>query len=288
MSTALVTLANQLAERFGLVADPELLSTLKATAFKSKEPVSDAQMTALLIIATQYGLNPWTKELYAYPDERKGIVPVVGVDGWIRIVNEHPQFDGCEFSEDVEAGAMTCTIYRKDRSRPTVVTEYFSECSRKTDPWSNMPRRMMRHKAFIQCARLAFGFALYDDEEGATAAAGTTIDAATGLVIDQPRGPQRKSAKPAVMVDSDTGEITVTAGETGQASAPAPDSPPAPPPVASAQGGISAGSVAYLRGKLKAAGVDESSIQDRFQVSGIELLTAEQFDALKSELLKMT
>ena len=31
-----------------------------------------------------------------------GIVPVVGVDGWARIINNHPQFDGMEFVQDDE------------------------------------------------------------------------------------------------------------------------------------------------------------------------------------------
>ena len=48
--------------------------------------VSDEQMIALLIVADQYGLNPFTKEIYAFPDKHKGIVPVVGVDGWSRIM----------------------------------------------------------------------------------------------------------------------------------------------------------------------------------------------------------
>jgi hypothetical protein len=51
-------------------------------------------MMALLIVADQYGLNPWTKEIYAFPDKSNGIVPVVGVDGWARIINTHEQFDG--------------------------------------------------------------------------------------------------------------------------------------------------------------------------------------------------
>ena len=156
------------------------------TAFKSREPASDAQLTALLVIANEYGLNPFTKEIYAYPDQHKGIVPVVGVDGWIRIINEHPQFDGLEF--DASEDAVTCRIYRKDRTRATAVTEYLVECRRSTDPWKNMPRRMLRHKALMQCARVAFGFAFYDDEE-AQAAAGTVIDAATGEVIDRARAP---------------------------------------------------------------------------------------------------
>lgn len=144
------------------VPETEMLSTLKATAFKGQ--VSDAQMTALLIVANQYGLNPWTKEIYAYPDKNNGIVPVVGVDGWSRIINEHPQFDGLEFIQDDES--CTCVIYRKDRSHPIKVTEYKSECDRKSGPWSSHPKRMLRHKALIQCARLAMGYVgIYDEDE---------------------------------------------------------------------------------------------------------------------------
>lgn len=59
-------LSARMAERFGV--DPaEMMQTLKATAFKGQ--VSDAQMQALLIVADQYGLNPWTKEIYAFPDK---------------------------------------------------------------------------------------------------------------------------------------------------------------------------------------------------------------------------
>ncbi|WP_326539897.1 phage recombination protein Bet [Pseudorhodoferax sp.] len=193
MTTALATLSSKLAHRFGMAEDAELITTLKQTAFKSREPASDAQLTALLVIANEFGLNPFTKEIYAYPDQHKGIVPVVGVDGWIRIINEHPQFDGMEF--DITEDAVTCRMYRKDRTRPTAITEYLAECKRGTDPWKNMPRRMLRHKALMQCARVAFGFAFYDDEE-AQAAVGTVIDAATGEVIDRARAPAQAAARP--------------------------------------------------------------------------------------------
>lgn len=151
-----------LAERFNVPA-VEMLATLKATCFKG--PVTDAQMTALLIVANQYGLNPWTKELYAFPD-KGGIVPVVGVDGWARIINEHPAFDGMDFEMAPDGSDCTCKIYRKDRSHPISATEYMAECKRGTGPWQSHPRRMLRHKAMIQAARLAFGFAgIYDQDE---------------------------------------------------------------------------------------------------------------------------
>lgn len=152
-----------LAKQFNIPGDPEeLVQTLKATAFRSN--ATDAQFNVLMIVANQYGLNPFTKEIYAFPDKNNGITPVVGVDGWARIINSHPQFDGMEFTSDAES--CTCKIYRKDRSHPTIVTEYLEECKRPTQPWNSHPRRMLRHKAMIQAARLAFGFGgIYDEDE---------------------------------------------------------------------------------------------------------------------------
>ena len=158
MSTALATLAGKLAERVGMDSvDPqELITTLRQTAFKGD--ASDAQFIALLIVANQYGLNPWTKEIYAFPDKQNGIVPVVGVDGWSRIINENQHFDGMDFEQDNES--CTCRIYRKDRNHPICVTEWMDECRREpfktregreiTGPWQSHPKRMLRHKAMIQ------------------------------------------------------------------------------------------------------------------------------------------
>lgn len=163
MSTALVVAqASKLAGLFNIPESNDLVNVLKATAFKGQ--VSDAQMSALLIVANQYRLNPWTKEIYAFPDQNNGIVPVVGVDGWSRIINENAMFDGMDFQQDDES--CTCVIYRKDRSHPIKVTEYLSECKRNVKPWQSHPKRMLRHKAMIQCARLAFGYVgIFDQDE---------------------------------------------------------------------------------------------------------------------------
>lgn len=162
MSNQLAVLTSKLAARLDLGNGDGMIDTLKATAFKGQ--VSDQQMMALLIVANQYGLNPWTKEIYAFPDKNNGIVPVVGVDGWSRIINSHPQFDGIDFEQD--EASCTCTIYRKDRSHAVRVTEYMIECKRNVGPWQSHPYRMLRHKALIQCARLAFGFVgIFDQDE---------------------------------------------------------------------------------------------------------------------------
>ncbi len=165
---------------------PELYKVLKATAFKGD--VSDEQMSALLIVASQYGLNPWTREIYAFPD-KGGIVPVIGVDGWSRILNANPAFDGMTFAQD--ADSCTCTIYRKDRAHPIALTEWMAECRRPgVKPWESHPYRMLRHKAMIQCARVAFGFAgIFDADEAeriieasASASAMKSIDPDTGEI----------------------------------------------------------------------------------------------------------
>ena len=142
-------------------------ATLRATVCKGN--VSREEFAAFLLVAKEYGLNPMTKELYAFPAKGGGIQPIVSIDGWARIINDHPMFDGMEF-EDVREGddliAITCRMHRKDRSRSIEATEYMAECRRSTDVWKTWPCRMLRHKAMIQCARYAFGFSgIVDPDE---------------------------------------------------------------------------------------------------------------------------
>jgi phage recombination protein Bet len=186
------SLVARTAERFAV--EPEkLLGTLKATCFRGD--VSNEQLMALLVVADQFNLNPFTKEIYAFPDKRNGIIPVVGVDGWSRIINEHPQFDGMAFTDGPmnEKGLpewIECTMHRKDRNHSITIREYMEECYREPfvkdgktidGPWQSHPRRFLRHKAVIQCARMAFGFVgIYDPDEGERIVAATANQADLG------------------------------------------------------------------------------------------------------------
>jgi phage recombination protein Bet len=181
-----VSLVEKMAGRFSIDAD-KLLDILKATSFRQSDggAPSNEQMAALLVVADQYGLNPFTKEIYAFSDKRAGIVPVVGVDGWSRIINEHPASDGFEFKESEkyvipEHGKscpewMEVVIHRKDRTHPIIVREYIDEVYRPPfikdsrpilGPWQTHTKRMFRHKVLIQGARIAYGFTgIYDEDE---------------------------------------------------------------------------------------------------------------------------
>ena len=158
---AKVSVINSLASK--LSCDPaKLVPMLKKTAFATCK--TDEEFMAMCIVANTYRLNPILKEIYAFPARNGQVVPVVGVDGWIKMMNACPEFDGIEFDE----GSDYCTaiIYRKDRAHPVKATEWLAECMGTTDTWKRWPRRMLRHKAMIQGARIAFGFSgIYDEDE---------------------------------------------------------------------------------------------------------------------------
>lgn len=159
-----------MAGRFGM--EPKAFeSTVKQTVMPNKgRNVSNEEFASFLLVAKEYDLNPLVKEIYAFPSKAGGIQPIVSIDGWVNMINKHEQLDGIEFKDIQNNGqleAIECRIFRKDRSHPIIALEYMSECKRNTEPWNKWPRRMLRHKALIQCARYAFGFSgIVDPDEG--------------------------------------------------------------------------------------------------------------------------
>lgn len=168
--TARKSLLVTMADKYGMETN-KFMTTLKATIFPSDREATNEQVAAFLVVAREYKLNPFIREIYAFPTKGGGITPIVPIDGWTHIINDHAQFDGMKlvdtFDEKGGIHSVTCIMFRKDRDKPTEVTEYYDECVRPTDPWKRWPKRMLRHKAVIQCARYAFGFAgIYDPDEG--------------------------------------------------------------------------------------------------------------------------
>jgi phage recombination protein Bet len=128
---------------------------------------TQADLDRLLMLSERLGLDPLNNEIYATevaPENGKKvrIVFVVGVDGWVKIINSHPQFDGMKFVESTPGDDelplyIECTIYRKDRRVATTIREYMYEANTGQGAWLTHPRRMLRHKAMVQCARACFG-----------------------------------------------------------------------------------------------------------------------------------
>lgn len=70
-------LVARFAERYGFRED-ELLNTLAQTAFRQQNgslPTRE-QMLSLLSVADQYQLNPFIRQLWAYPTEKAAFCPL--------------------------------------------------------------------------------------------------------------------------------------------------------------------------------------------------------------------
>ena len=137
---------------------------------------SQADLERLLLTAERLSLDPLSNEIYALEksaaaSQKALIIFVVGVDGWTKIINSHPAFDGMRFVESAPGDDelplyFECTIFRKDRKVATSVREYMYEAHTNQGAWLTHPRRMLRHKAMVQCARLCFGLSgIYDPDE---------------------------------------------------------------------------------------------------------------------------
>ncbi len=166
MSTALQQIAGRLA-----VSEDEIKSIVMHTVMPNGgKQVTQDQFVTFVAVANEYKLNPLTKEIYAFPARGGGIQPVVSIDGWLKIINNHPQFNGMTFedviSEDNGLIAVKCKIYKKEIEHPVEVVEYMNECRGISEPWKKWPSRMLRHKAAIQAGRYAFGLSgIIDPDE---------------------------------------------------------------------------------------------------------------------------
>jgi len=147
---------------------------LTQTSLSSLAVWGQVDLELLLLSSERFGVNPVGREIFLIrSDDRPDESPMVvlGVDGWSHVLNSHKEFAGMQFTESdqLTEGVPTwieCTLHRWDRRVPTSVREYFDEVRGASQPWLTHPRRMLRHKALVQCARLAFGLVgVYDYDE---------------------------------------------------------------------------------------------------------------------------
>lgn len=152
----------------------------------NKAPIADDDLLRLLQTAKRFNLDPLNREIYPYFNMDGSVTPTLTIDGWLRLVNSNPDFDGCRITESEEEVLIPGTskpcakwcqveMFRKSLSHPVVIREYFEEVfhgivkrsgnagrgreeplAYASTPWVVCPRRMLRHRAFIQAARYAF------------------------------------------------------------------------------------------------------------------------------------
>ncbi len=116
----------------------------------------------LLRLANKYQLDPLSDEIALLQNQDQTYQPFITIDGWSKLMNDHPQYAGMSLRDSTELidGIPTwieCTIYRNDRILPIVIKEYYQEVKTDHPSWQQMPRRMLRHRVIQQCVRLALG-----------------------------------------------------------------------------------------------------------------------------------
>jgi hypothetical protein len=117
---------------------------------------------SLLRLIQSYGLDPFLEEVDLVQYEDQSWQAVITTQGYARLINACPQFKGIyyTYSEPDTNGVadwIECAIYRTDRDGPITAREYYVEAKRDGAVWQRMPRRMLRNRAFQQCAKLALG-----------------------------------------------------------------------------------------------------------------------------------
>lgn len=203
----------RLAGRFG-VEPNRLLKCLTTQVFKQadgRQPTTE-ELMVLLLVCENFALNPFNREIFAFRGKGGEIVPVVSLDGWAKIVRSQKDFNGVSFrfSETTVKVAgcnqelpefVECAMRLKGVDEPIVIQEFMIECfTEKSSVWRKWPRRMLRTRAFIQCARLAFSLTgIYDEgedfAEGIPAVATTAQPQAQPPQVQQPAIAQPSAPK---------------------------------------------------------------------------------------------
>jgi phage recombination protein Bet len=131
----------------------EMIETIKQTVCKG---ATDAQLKMFIEVCKATGLNPFLKEIW--------FVPAVGVmagrDGYLRVANEHPQFDGMSTTVERDEKGIplkaTCSVWRKDRGHPITCEAWYSEYRKNSNVWQTYPSAMISKIAEVLALKRSF------------------------------------------------------------------------------------------------------------------------------------
>lgn len=197
----------------------EMLHTLRNTVAPG---LTDSEFALFAEIVKSTGLNPVTKEVWAIKAGGR-LQLMTGINGFLRIANSHPMFDGMEVEFEKDGDrivAATAKVYRKDRRFPAVATAFMAEYGKPTPIWKQMPSVMLAKCAKSLAIREAFVQelgGLYTQEEMPPEFApprATTIPQ-EAIIVSEKTGRvigtkvEAKIEASEAVVDVETGEILV-------------------------------------------------------------------------------
>lgn len=229
-------MVKEIAEQYKLSAERFLTSSLTILSSRLSRDMKESEVLAMCSLMKRYHLDPFAGHLYlreTFEGQSSTILPVLKIDGWLTMLNGQEQFDGLEFAysdemipnpldnvEDPSAGRkvpvwMEASIFRKDRTRPTVVREYFLEVYQNSESWRAMGCRQLRHKSIIQCSRVAFGLGgLFDEDDISRMLGEQHAEQGNGTTVQSAPNPgKRASATTFVAADVVEGDNSSSTAE---------------------------------------------------------------------------
>ncbi len=131
----------------------EMVDTLKQTVAKG---ATDAQFKMFIEVCKATGLNPFLKEIWFVPN----VGVMAGRDGYLRIANDHPMFDGMSTTVERDAEGIpikaTCSVWRKDRAHPITCEAFYNEYRKNSQVWQTYKSAMISKVAEVLALKRSF------------------------------------------------------------------------------------------------------------------------------------
>lgn len=146
------------------VAEPKEVTEPRVTQkdlddflFGTGTKLTDQQKKLFYGIALAQNLNPLKREIYAVAYGSNFNI-ITGYEVYLKRAERTGLVDGWEATVEGDGANMvaTCTIWRKDRSKPVIIQAWFSEYNTGQSLWKTKPRTMLRKVAIAQAFRMAF------------------------------------------------------------------------------------------------------------------------------------
>gem|GEM_PF-4432502 len=153
------SIRNTAAQELGVPAGKvcELLRHVWRTS-KDQAPLTDQEMFAGMSLIARFGLDPIAREVYVTRESKGRLLTIVGIDGWIKILDRTDHYDGFEQElhfddEETKLIWAETRIFSTKRKRPIVYRAFMEEYRQfggfvaKQAPWHMLRLFSLRHAA---------------------------------------------------------------------------------------------------------------------------------------------
>lgn len=185
---------------------------------------SQDEFELFIAIAGKYDLDPFAKEIWCVKYQSSPAAIFVSRDGFLKIANRQPAFDGIKSDAIYEGDTLErtddgyrmtygprtgsptgaiATVYRKDRRMPVTVYASFAEYSAGNNPtWKKFPTAMIVKVAEAQALKKAFSISGVS-AEGERAAMDVAYDEVREPAVTQAMRDELMSLMHTAVTDAD-------------------------------------------------------------------------------------